>query len=180
MRVVVVTPPDLLVERDLVKQHLRVDGDAEDTLIDLYVAAACGHIDGPGAYLGRAIGAQTVEGALTQFPPSGGVVLPFGPVLSLVSITILDVDGVEQVLDLNDYRVVDGVVLPLVGGAFPSTSIAEGAVVVRWAAGYDQTPGAISAALLLMVGDLYQNREFVPTVSNTVENLLRPYRLLEV
>lgn len=176
MGVVVVTPPEPLVTRDLAKKHLRVDGAAEDTLIDLYIAAASGHIDGPGAYLGRAIGEQTLEITVAEFPACGGIWLG-GSVLAIVSIQVTDADGVERDLAENEYRLVGGAVLPPINGAFPA---APGGVRVRWTAGYAETPSAIAAAVLLMVGDLYKNREFVPTVSNTVENLLRPYRVLEV
>lgn len=180
MSVVVVTPPAPLVERDLAKKHLRVDGVAEDTLIDLYIAAACGHIDGPGAYLGRAVGEQTLEWSLDQFPLCGGMALPVSPTLAVVSVKYIDAVGVEQTLDPADYRLVDGVVLRALGGSFPSTPMDFGGVRVRWTAGYAATPPAIAAAVLLITGDLYKNREFVPTLSNTVENLLRPYRVLEV
>lgn len=176
MSVVVVTPPEPLVTRDLAKKHLRVDGVAEDTLIDLYIAAASAHIDGFDAYLGRAIGEQTLEIAITGFPVCGGIWLG-RPVLAVVSIKVTDAYGVEEELAEDGYRLVGGVVLPPINGAFPA---APGGVRVRWTAGYAGTPSAIQAAVLLIVGDLYKNREFVPTVSNTVENLLRPYRRLEV
>lgn len=187
MSVVVVTPPASLVELDLVKKHLRVDGVAEDVLITLYVAAACGHIDGPGAYLGRSIGVQVLELTLERFPVCGRIALPFGPVISVESVTVIGVDGVEHDLAEDDYRLVDGVLLPPVDAAFPVVAAGE-RVRVRWRAGYAATPPAVAAAVLLMSGDLYRNRETVVLgsiagsipMSTTVENLLRPFRVLEV
>jgi uncharacterized phiE125 gp8 family phage protein len=180
MRVAVVTPPGPLVELDLAKQHLRVDGDAEDALIELYVAAASGHIDGLTAYLGRPVGEQVLECAFDQFPACGGLALPGAPVLSIVSIKIKDPSGGEQTLATEDYRLVDDVVLPPIGAAFPAVAGTVGSVRVRWRAGYASTPSAIAAAVLLITGDLYKVRDFEVTVSNTVENLLRPYRVLDV
>ncbi len=46
---------------DRVKAHLRVDGDEENDLIQAYIAAAQATIDGPGGWLGRALGKQTIE-----------------------------------------------------------------------------------------------------------------------
>jgi uncharacterized phiE125 gp8 family phage protein len=187
MGVVVVTPPGLLAELSLAKKHLRVDGSAEDTLITVYIAAASGHVDGPGAYLGRAVGQQVLEERVACLP-SLGWVIPVGPVIGVVSVKYLDPDGVEQTLAPETYRVVDDVLLPADGQAWPTTLVAPDAVRVRWTAGYAQTPPSIVAAILLMVGDLYRNRETVVVgssagaipMSTTVENLLRPFRVLEV
>ena len=62
MRVFVVTPPEPVVSIDEAKDHLRVDGDGEDALIEGLVAAATGHIDGPNGWLGRAIGPADARG----------------------------------------------------------------------------------------------------------------------
>jgi len=180
MSVVVVTPPAPLVTRDLAKKHLRVDGVAEDTLIDLYIAAASGHIDGPDAYLGRAIGEQTLDWSVDQFPVCGGLTLPVSPALAVTWVKYIDAAAVEQTLDPADYRVVDGVILPPVGGAFPTTPLDFGGVSIRFTAGYAAVPQAVQAAVLLMVSDLYKNREFEVEMSQTAQNLLRPYRLLEI
>jgi uncharacterized phiE125 gp8 family phage protein len=152
MGVVVVTPPGLLAELSLAKKHLRVDGSAEDTLITVYIAAASGHVDGPGAYLGRAVGQQVLEERVACLP-SLGWVIPVGPVIGVVSVKYLDPDGVEQTLAPETYRVVDDVLLPADGQAWPTTLVAPDALRVRWTAGYAQTPPSIVAAILLMVGD---------------------------
>jgi hypothetical protein len=56
--------------------------------------------------------------------------------------------------------------------------------MVRYRAGYDPVPAAIISAVLLMVGDLYANRETASEglkseiqMSATVQNLLAPYRV---
>ncbi len=58
------------------------------------------------------------------------------------------------------------------------------AVRVRYRAGYESLPDAISVAILLMVADLYRNRmttqpgtQSVVPMSTTVEALLGPFRV---
>lgn len=183
MAVVTITPPDPLAERTLVKQHLRVDSDDENTLIDLYVAAASGHIDGVGAYLGRAIGQQTLEWDLSSFEAIPGqctlespTPLPYGPASSIVSIVFRDASGEDQILSEDLYG--------LAGGRLffhGYTRPVGDKVRIRYVVG-GAAPKAIVAAVLLMVGDLYARRESdssgsgeIP-MSRTVENLLRPFR----
>lgn len=70
MRVVVITPPEPIVSAEEAKRHLRlieVDGDGnvlpneEDDYIEALIAAAQQWIDGPGGWLGRCVGVQTLE-----------------------------------------------------------------------------------------------------------------------
>ncbi len=184
MRVFVITPPDPLV-LDEVKAHLRVEGDDEDTLIEAYVAAATAHIDGPDGWLGRAIGIQILEARCDTLTCGDCIRLPFPPVIELVSVSYLDGTGVEQMADLDEFEVMgrdlvaSGSEWPWIGG-----STRREAVRIRYRAGYETIPAAIKAAILLMVGDLYRNRETVSAgamtqvpMSTTVENLLAPYRV---
>jgi uncharacterized phiE125 gp8 family phage protein len=181
MSVVVVTPPVPDIDLELVKSHLRVESDGDDTLIEAYVAAACSHIDGPQGWLGRAIWTQTLE--LRQNVFCGPIPLPYGPVESLTSIKYVDAAGVEQTLDSAVYSLLPpGVVGLTYGSAWPTLRGDAQGVRIRYVAGSDETPPAIRAAVLLMVGDLYANRETVGEVtgavqmSTTVANLLSPFR----
>lgn len=190
MAVVTITPPDSLVGSVLAKQHLRVDFDDDDTLIEVYVAAASAHIDGVGAYLGRAVGRQTLEWDVGSFDAIPGgctfadpAPLPYGPASSIVSITFRDSSGGDQTLAEDLYDLAAG------GLIFNSEARPIGeSVRIRYVVGMAVTPKPIVAAVLLMVGDLYANRETVVVgsiagsipVSTTVENLLRPYRDLKV
>ena len=67
MSVVVITAPDPIIDLDLAKQHLKVTSDDDDMLIELYIDAAQSAIDGPRGWLGRCIGAQTLEFRLDGF-----------------------------------------------------------------------------------------------------------------
>lgn len=184
MRIFVVTAPAPVVTLEEAKRHLRVDGGDEDALIEAFVAAATGHIDGPDGWLGRAIGVQILE---ARFDGSCGdtVRLPFPPFIELVSVSYHDAGGVEQMADLADFEVFGSDLAPAASAwAWASGSARRDGIRIRYRAGYEMLPPAVRAAILLMTGDLYRNRETAGTgtmsavpMSTTVENLLAPFRV---
>ncbi len=184
MRVFVVTPPAPVVTLEEAKRHLRVDGGDEDVLVQAYIDAATGHIDGPDGWLGRAIGKQVLE---ARFGSGCGasVRLPYPPFIELVSVSYLDADGVEQMADLGDLEAMGSDLLPASGNwPWSAGTLRRDGVRVRYRAGYEVVPGPLRAAILLMVGDLYRNRETVAatamnavSMSTSVENLLAPFRV---
>lgn len=170
--------------------HLRVTPDddsppahPDDTLIMALVSAAREYCE---RYLMRALAPQTVEVVFDGFPATE-IPLPFSPIDSIVSVTYVDEDGVEQVMDDSLY-VLDndqepGWLLPLIGTTWPGTLGAINTVRVRYDCGYTVLPASIRAAMLLLVGNWYENREavIIGTIQNNlsfaVEALLLPYRL---
>jgi uncharacterized phiE125 gp8 family phage protein len=186
VRVFVITPPEPVISWQDVDAHLKLDGDVEQAaLVEAHIAAATGHIDGPDGWLGRAIGVQTLEARCDTLTCGSCIRLPFPPVIELVSVSYLDATGVEQMADLEDFEVMgrdlvaSGAEWPWLGG-----STRREAVRIRYRAGYETIPAPIKAAILLMVGDLYRNRETVSAgamtqvpMSTTVENLLSPFRV---
>ena len=187
MRVVVITPPQPVITREQAKAHLNVDHDDDDTLIDIYVAAAVGHIDGPDGWLGRSLGRQTLEARFDTFETDGGdLALSCGPVVELVSIGWTGADRLPRVGDPALVDLIDNALC--FDGLAPWTGMRVGREVlkVRYVAGYETLPPAIRSALLLMVGDLYRFREtssdqgvtpIAIPMSTTVTNLLNPLRL---
>ncbi|APR51994.1 phage gp6-like head-tail connector protein [Sphingomonas koreensis] len=189
MRVVVVTPPiDPVVTLDIAKQHLRIDGNDDDALISAMVAAVTNHLDGPEGWLGRALGVQELEARFDKTSFGRYVRLPFEPVLELTAVEYLDGGDVIVQADLADFELLGAKLVPA-DTVFPWEvgSWRREAVRVRYRAGYETLPAAINAAILLMVGDLYANRESVITgpsaaaiaipMSTTVEALLTPFRV---
>ena len=183
MSVSVVTPPEPVVTLARVKQHLRVLHDAEDDLIESYVAAATAMVDAPGGWLGRAIGMQILEARFDQFD-ANGLLLPAPPIEELVSVKYIDRDNIEREVDLADCALFDRELVPAHGKRWPRALDRRESVMVRYRAGYDPVPAAIISAVLLMVGDLYANRETASEglkseiqMSATVQNLLAPYRV---
>jgi len=152
----VTTEPVTLVEA---KAHLRVDVADDDTLITEQIGVAREFAE---HYTGRALAPQTLELALDAFP-SRSIALQGVPVTSITSIKYKDAEGVEQTVSaadysLNDYGITASVELAA-GTEWPVTQVASNAVKVRYVAGYTAAPKAVKAAMLLLVGHLYENRQ---------------------
>lgn len=194
-RVTRITQPEIIVSLDEAKRHLRVEHGEDDAYIDGLIAVAQGHIDGPDCWLGRSIGVQVLElrGPSFQGFTGGGIVLPYGPVLDLQSVVYRAADGASVTLDASAYRLDDDALLPADDRMWPVTQLRSDAVRVRYRAGYPKAgepakttvPAPIRHAILLMVGDLYANRESgsvgpvyaTAKMPTTVENLLMPFRV---
>ena len=172
------------------KDHLRVDGATDDALISALIQAARQHIDGRDGWLGRALMTQTWDYTLDEFPDTDYIPLPLAPVQSITSITYTDTNGASQTFSSANYALgADLAWQPRVnlgyGLSWASTRGVPDAVKVRFVAGYANAadvPGPIKAALLLTVGELYEQREesvIGPTVARVpfgVDYLLAPYR----
>lgn len=95
--------------------------------------------------------------------------LPRAPLRQVLSVGYLDADGVPAVLGPESYTALVGspgrVALRAGAGlSWPETAAQPGAVTVRFVAGHGgpgDVPGNVKAAILLMVGHLYENREAV-------------------
>lgn len=184
MRILVTDPPAPFVSLDEAKAHLRVFHDDEDALITGLIAAACAHLDGPPGWLGRSIAGQDLEVRGELFT-SCVIALPFPPVIAVASVKYLDTSGVEQTMAPELYEVRGDVIAPVFGKSWPAARWQAENVRVQYQAGYETLPPPIRAAALLMIGDLYSNRETtlsgavvqqVP-MSTTVGNLLSPFRV---
>lgn len=183
MRILVAEPPAPFVSRDEAKAHIRVFHNDEDPLIEGMIAAACAHLDGPPGWLGRSIAEQGLEVRGELFT-SCVIALPFPPVIDVTSIKYLDTNGVEQTMPPESYEVRGDVIAPVYGKSWPAVRRQPENVRVQYQAGYETIPPAVRAATLLMIGDLYANRETtlsgtaveVP-MSTTVARLLSPFRV---
>ena len=186
MSAIVVTPPEPIVTLAQAKRHLIVEHDDDDVYIGDLVAVATAWIDGPDGWLGRALGEQVLEASYACFRDAFR--LPYGPVLSIEEVRCRDAGGVERVLDPGEYELRGWLLGAAFGRRFPGAR--HDSVRVRYRAGYatGKVPAPIRHAILVMVGDLYANRESgaagasfaeakMPT---TVLNLLSPYRVWSV
>lgn len=171
------------------KDHLRVDGTTDDALISALIQAARQHIDGRDGWLGRALMTQTWDYTLDEFPDTDYIPLPLAPVQSITSITYTDTNGTSQTFSSGNYALgADLDWSPRVNlgydKSWPSTRTIPDAVTVRFVAGYANAasvPAPIKAALLMMIGHLYEHRESVADkelseVPMAVQSLLMPYR----
>lgn len=178
------------------KQHLRVVDTDEDSLISIYIRAARQWCEGPEGFLGRALVTQTWDLVLDSFP-TAEIKVPLPPLQEVVYIKYDDTAGNEQSVSATNYYVDNvsepGWVLPTAD--WPSTINAVNSVRVRFKAGYPEDTGVsppdiaanvpfdIKAAMLLLIGSMYENREEVVagvTLSQLpfgVQALLRPHRV---
>lgn len=184
MRVLVITPPGELVSLDDAKKHLRVDHEDDDAYITGLVAAAVAWLDGPAGWLGRALGIQTLELVTDRFGDGcrTWIDIPYPPLIDIVSINYINSDGVETTLDPDAYEVALGQLRPKWGGTWPSTRYQSDAARIRYRAGHsklngdtppvlvDDLPSPVKVAILMLVGQWYQNREPV-VLGATVEQL---------
>lgn len=146
------------------RQHLRVDGNDQDDVIARLVAAARRRCE---AFTRRAFVTQTWDLTLDAFP-CWTIDLPRPPLQSVTHVKYLDTSGVQQTLSAALYTVDTksewARITPAYGQSWPSTRDQVNAVEVRFVAGFGQpstVPDDIKAAMLLMVGHLYEHREEV-------------------
>ena len=157
------------------RKHLRLDDDGDsppshpdDDLVLGYLAAAREWVEG---YTGRALTPRTLELALDAFPVAG-IALPWPPAVSIVSVRYADGSGGEVELDPSAYSLDDYQspcwLLPAYGVSWPQAAPVANAVLVRYVAGYSHRldasqprplPKALRNAALLLLTDLYENRE---------------------
>lgn len=172
--------------------HLRVDavdsdGHPEDTLILALARAAREYCEN---FTGLSLALKDYEVRSTEFPDP--FELPHPPFVSLLNGVTISDEISDNAIDEDTYTVDDysdqfAVLSPVTTWPVLSTG---NTVRVRFRAGYgDESeaagplPGPIRAAMLLVLGHLYANREAstaqaLSKIPLGVESLLRPYRVL--
>jgi uncharacterized phiE125 gp8 family phage protein len=181
---------------DEARKHLRIEAfgsplsHPDDAYITALITVARDWCE---QYLQRAIGTQVYELAFTEFKKEFALLSPLQQVNSL---KYLDEADAEQTLADSNYAIDDysePALLVMTEDA-PSISTLPNPVKINFTAGYsdntspDSTPCpfAIRAAMLLIIGNLYENRQ-QDQLGNTrisfnslpmgVTSLLQPYRL---
>ncbi len=171
-----------------VSEYLRLDDSPTDTLlISSLITAARQHLEN---YLNRFIAEQTVELALTGWKDKIDL---SAPVQSVTSVKYLDENGVEQTLNPNQYLVdtysEPAAIYPAHDVTYPNLYDQENNVKIRYVVGFtsggspdtNPLPDPLKFAMMLIIGDLYANREAggekAYQVNPTVQNLLQFYRL---
>lgn len=187
----VIGPEPLTVEE--VRLHCRIDHSDDDPLLTTYISAVREHVE---EVTGRALTEKLVQCRFDSFADVLGYELRPLPFRALSSFTYLDVDEVEQVVSTAIYRVITAdrraYITLRSNQVWPAyVSDEDYPVQVTFvaaptaSAGSPTTmviPSGVRAAMLLMIGDLYENREsqVVGTIvakNDTAMNLLRPFKL---
>lgn len=150
------------------KLHLRVDVSDDDTLIAALITAAREFAE---HYTGRAFAPQTLEVALDCFPvyEDDYIDLDLPPVATITSVKYTDEAGTEQTIAGSSYALSlygdSRRLAPTYNVYWPATQAVPDAVRIRYVTGYTTLPKAAKAALLLLIGHLYENRQAVSTLS---------------
>lgn len=133
-----------------------------------------------------------LDGARVKVTDGLEIHLPMPRLIAITSIAYVDADGADQTLSSDDYVICqsddDPFLLPADEDAgWPETADQRNAVTITYTCGYgdsaDDVPDDIKAGLLLLVADLYRNRE-AQTEMNvelkpnpTVVNLFEPHAI---
>jgi uncharacterized phiE125 gp8 family phage protein len=178
------------------RSHLRIDAfgsppsHPDDDYIEQLISVSREWLED---YLRRALATKTIDASFDSFDE---IEIPFQPVQSITSIKYQDVYDVEQTVATTVYKLdtFSGNVVLKYNQTWPSTYPEEGVVKVRAVVGYttgqspdiEPMPFPIKAAMLLIIGNLYENRQ-QDLLSNSratfnslpmgVYNLIQPYRL---
>lgn len=162
------------------KAHLRVTNNSEDAVIGGKLKAArrwCEH------HCRRGFITQTLRLRFDSFPEL--IRLPYGACASITSITYVDEDGVTQTLASGRYQSdLDGMparVGPAYGYNWPATRAQMNAVAVTYVVGAATADDDVKAAVLMVLADLYENREASIIAATYAPNpavlsLLSPHR----
>lgn len=171
------------------KAHLRIDWTADDTEVTNKMNEAIDYVERDShCQLCTATYVLTLDsfnrtdtdvvsgiwGATEQkrYRYSNEICLPKPPLQSVTSIQYVDESGTTQTFDSSNY-VVDtsskpGRICLLPGCNWPATRVQPGAVTITFVAGWTTIPPVVKAAVKLMLGQLWENRE--ATISGTVIN----------
>lgn len=161
----------------------------DDAMVTLFLGTAREYVE---QFTGQTFAQAVFE--YRAVPDSTGIVLPVPPIISVDLITYLDEDGLLVEVDPSVYRLNDDdMTSPVVelksGQSWP---LATATHRVKFTAGhslpgespaYNVLPFAVKAAMLLLLGHYYENREAslagapITTIPLGVESLLRPYRV---
>lgn len=185
--VLAVAPAVGLVDLATLKKHARVDDNADDALLDLYLSAAVGRVDGFSGILGRCLINQDWKVKADQWQRR--FLLPF-PSVTAAEITYADTDDVSQTMSADNFELIeDHAGTEIVFGPdvdFPGLSTArQMPITVTFTAGYgaaaDDVPWPIRVAVMQMAATWYDQREIIGQgveLPLTAASLLAPFNMV--
>ena len=154
-----------------VKNYLRVEHSDDDTHIDALIAGARQAAE---SHMQRSLITQSWLLAYNDYPPAQPR-LPYGPVQSVTTVTLVAEGGSSNVLDGEHYHI-DAAKRHLVFEATPLSHRVE----IRYVSGFgdaaSNVPAAIRQGLLLHVEALYEQRDSAPPIPVPALALYAPYR----
>lgn len=172
------TPPEI-IDLAAAKNHLKIDFTDDDTIIPGFIDSA---IEEAENFTGTNIKAAKYTIKFNGWIQN--MELKLSPVQSIESIKYYDDNDTIQILDAADYQLLQMDKLTTVinyhdADDLPDVYEKAAAIEIKLTTGYAEgkTPFSIKAAILLILGDLYENREDKPHgLPSRSKALLRPYR----
>ena len=151
--------------------HVRLDsGDDDETYFTALLTAARQAAENR---TGRALMQQTWDVTFDAFPASRLLALPYPPLQSVTYVKYVDSNGTEQTLASGNYTVrtgdEPGTVQLDYDQTWPTTRPEEGAVRVRFVAGYADAatvPQLIRQQIMVTAATMYEHRD--STVAGTI------------
>lgn len=163
-----IAPSTEPVSLDEAKAHCNVETDVteDDTFFDGLIAAARESCE---ARTRRQLVSATFVLRLSGFPCEDVIELPKPPLVSVSSITYVDVDGATQTLSTDVYEydpyTTPGRVVLKYGQVWPSTRDQRNGVTITFVAGYAVVPKLLKQGMLMRIAHWYENREEVAPVN---------------
>ena len=169
-----------------VAAHLRLDGSAQQTLIESYIKAARMAVENLTA---RALINRSLRLVLDEW--EGVTTLPKPPVSAITSISVLLLDGSSVTVPPTACRLLIGdaetrLLIPNTA-AVASPGLEAGGILIDYTAGYGSSaaavPQAFKTAMMLLIGLWYDQRVAVTTpvhgllLPQAVAALLEPYKI---
>ncbi len=185
MAIALITPPAVLpVSLAAAKEHLRVEHDHEDDLIDRLIASALDHAQ---ALSGQKFVSQTWRQYLDCWPVGGLVSLEVSPVNTLVEVRYFDTAGDPVVMAASEIEI-DAISQParIVFSQHPAIGRQMNGIEIDCIAGYgavaEDVPILLRTAVLHLISAWYEVRgtsfwqDGLKPVPASVYELIAPYR----
>lgn len=140
---VLVEPDTPILSLDKMKEHLTVEHDEDNELIKDFIYSACEYVSSKAR---ASFQNRTLE--CTIYEPDAKVRLPYGPVIQMQAVKVLDAAGNEfaaKAIQQGD------VVVNLTPGVMSMT--------ITYTAGMDKVPHTVIQAIKMLVAHWYENRE---------------------
>ena len=169
------------------KQVNAEEHDLDDTLIQGFIDAAYQYAENK---TGTCFKPREITIVLDSLPPAGDkIVFEHTPVREVTGFSYVDPTGQTQDIDPAELRLdtrpLYPTLAPKFGSQWPALIAEPESVTITVSVGYEQTPADAQAAMLLLIGHLYANREATAAVALSavpfgIDVLLAPYTIVRI
>jgi uncharacterized phiE125 gp8 family phage protein len=173
---------DVIFSVDDMKKHLRVTGNSEDSLIEIYIKAATRYVENYTRLLLAGGTSKQVFFSPTTMDNKQFFSLAIGNATAVTSITCNTVDNLTAEFAItSDWTLVKDTNKPRVyapEGLEFAGNVAPHSIAITYTAGFTECeiPPDIKVAIMLVCADMYENRmDSVKQLPTAAEILLSPY-----